>query len=142
MFFQFILCKVIMISWIKFVFSISIFNIEYVRNGALHFFLFFFMNLSWSHDLDGGFNILIWIDLSCFFIIFLIDFFSISSFNVGLVRNWLCNFFFSMELSRSYNSSYRFGRLSWVESSSSSYLFLFYFLILFFNIELIRKLFL
>jgi hypothetical protein len=94
MFFQFILCKVIMISWIKFVFSISILNIEYVRNGALHFFLFFFMNLSWSHDLDGGFNILIWIDLSCFFIIFLIDFFSISSFNVGLVRNWLCNFFF------------------------------------------------
>jgi len=58
------------------------------------FFCFFFMNLSWSHDLDGGFNILIWIDLSCFFIIFLIDFFSISSFNVGLVRNWLCNFFF------------------------------------------------
>jgi hypothetical protein len=69
MFFQFVLYEVILISWIRFVFSISIFNIGYVRNGALYIYIFF-MNLSWSHDLDGGFNILIWIDLSCFFINF------------------------------------------------------------------------
>jgi hypothetical protein len=130
-----------MISWIKFVFSISIFNIGYVRNEALYF-LFFFMNLSWSHDLDDGFNILIWIDLSCFFIIFLIDFFSISSFNVGLVRNWLCNFFFLwnyLDLITWVTGLAGYSRLNQVVLLV---FFLFYFLILFFNIKLIKKLFL
>jgi hypothetical protein len=51
-----------------------------------NFFCFLFINLFWSHDPDNGFNILTRIDLS-FFVVFLIDFFSISSSNTRLVIN-------------------------------------------------------
>jgi hypothetical protein len=57
---------------------------------------FFFIKLSLYYDLGSGFNKLDKVDFGCFFIHFSNwFFFSISSFNIRLIRNWIHNFFIS-----------------------------------------------
>jgi len=47
------------------------------------------MKLLWSHDSSSGFGGLTQVDLSHFLCLFLIDFFSISSYNIGLIKNYV-----------------------------------------------------
>ena len=83
---------------------------------STYFFYFISMNLSQSYDPGRRFNMFTWVDV-CYFLglIFLINFF-ISSFDIELVENWASWFFFfdllSMKLTKFFNLSYRFGRLT------------------------------
>ena len=84
-----------LIDLVFFSFPISTINIRCFGNGALYLFYFNFMKLSQSFDLICEFNSLIQIDSGHFFLPpFLIDFISISSFNMGWLKIEFRNLFF------------------------------------------------
>ena len=51
------------------------------------FLVCFFIRLSWFYDSDYGFGELTQVDSVYFFMVFLIDFFSILFFNIELIEN-------------------------------------------------------